>query len=94
MSHTRLKTTYKESGIWGSVVEKTVYADYNNSCDIVTFYDDDGNVIFSIEDTLAGNLLEAIMKIYEGDEDKFERWMPSELPKTPGDTHSGEAEKI
>ena len=82
MSHTRIKTKYYETvDAYGTVQEKTVYADFNNSCDIVTFYDDDGNSILSVEDVMKDNLLEAIIKLYEGSADDFERWTTDELKK-------------
>lgn len=82
MSHTRIKTKYYETvDAYGTVQEKTVYADFNNSCDIVTFYDDDGNSILSVEDVMKDNLLEAIIKLYEGSADDFERWKTDELKK-------------
>ncbi len=75
MSHHRIKTTYKEIvDPWGTVEEKTVYADFNNSCDIVSFYDNSGNHILSVDDTLNNNLFEAMIKLYEGAVEDFEYW--------------------
>ena len=64
MSHYRLKTKYNEEGAYGSTEEHTLYAHHNLSCDYVTFFDEKGNVIMSIPDTLDNNLLDAINRIY------------------------------
>lgn len=64
MSHKRIKTTYNEEGAYGSVVEKTVYAHHNLTCDYVTFYDDKGNHILTVPDTMDNNILDAINKLY------------------------------
>tara|TARA_R110000868_G_scaffold193686_1_gene438872 strand:+ start:203 stop:472 length:270 start_codon:yes stop_codon:yes gene_type:complete len=63
MSHHRVKTTYNESGSYGSIEKRTIYADHNNSCDIVSFYDEQGDYIFSVEDTVENNLVDAINKL-------------------------------
>ena len=58
MSHNRYKTKYivEEQGISSSYdVEKTLYASYNNSCDIVTFYDNDFDILFYAQDTVKNN---------------------------------------
>lgn len=70
MSHSIFKTQYFESGNYGSVIEKTVYADYDNSCDIVTFYDNDGDTLLTVEDTLDNNILQAMFRIFHAD-DKY-----------------------
>ena len=44
MSHIRVKTKYYTMGAYGSVDEKVLYADLDNSCDIITYYDENGNV--------------------------------------------------
>jgi hypothetical protein len=64
MSHYRLKTTYNEMGAYGSLDKKTIYAHHNLSCDIVSFYDEKGNHILSVEDTMDNNILDAINKLY------------------------------
>ena len=64
MSHYRLKTKYNTEGSYGSVDTKTLYAHHNLSCDIVSFYDEDGDCIISVEDTLENNLLNAINRLY------------------------------
>lgn len=64
MSHVRVKTKYNVEGAYGSIEERTLYADHNNSCDIVTFYDQDGNWLLSVEDTMDNNLLDAINRLY------------------------------
>ncbi len=64
MSHVRLKTTYNEEGSYGSVDQYVLYAHHNNSSDYVTFYDEKGNVILVVPDTLDNNLLDAINRLY------------------------------
>lgn len=64
MSHYRLKIKYNTEGNYGSVDEKTLYAHHNLSCDYVTFFDEAGEVIMIVPNTLDGNLLDAINKIY------------------------------
>lgn len=64
MSHLRVKTEYQVSGIYGSTETRTLYAHHNNSCDVVTFFDEDGMDIFSVEDTMNNNLMDAIYRLY------------------------------
>jgi hypothetical protein len=64
MSHYRLKTKYNEEGYCGSTEEHTLYAHHNLSCDVVTFYDEEGRVLISIGDTIDNNLLDAINRLY------------------------------
>lgn len=63
MSHIRVKTTYKVEGAYGSVEKVTLFAHHNNSCDVITFYGGEGEVLFSIEDTMKDNLLDAINRL-------------------------------
>jgi hypothetical protein len=64
MSHYRLKTKYNVEGSWGTTEEKILYAWHNLSCDYVTFYDEDGEFIMTVPDTMDNNLLDAINKLY------------------------------
>ena len=63
MSHIRIKTTYKGEGAYVSVEERTIFAHHNNSCDVITFYGEEGEVLFSVEDTMKDNLLDAINRL-------------------------------
>lgn len=63
MSHIRIKTTYQESDGRGLAIAKTIYADHNLSCDVITIYDSEGDVIFSFEDTEPNNLFDAIKRL-------------------------------
>ena len=63
MSHIRLKTKYKVQGAYGSTEERILYADHNNSCDIITFYYEDGDVLMAVEE-IDNNIFEAISKLY------------------------------
>ncbi len=44
MSHTRVKTTYKEAGAYGADEVKTLFCDHHHTCDCVVFYDEYGEV--------------------------------------------------
>ncbi len=64
MSHTRVKTKYYTMGAYGSVDEKILYADLDNSCDMITYYDEQGRIILVVEDTQDNNILDAINRLY------------------------------
>ena len=64
MSHIRVKTTYNTEGSYGSIEQHTLYAHHNLSCDYVTFYDSDGSFIMTVPDTIDGNILDAINRLY------------------------------
>lgn len=64
MSHYRCKTKYNTEGSYGSIEEQTLYAHHNLSCDIVSFYDEDGDCILSVDDTMGNNQLDAINRLY------------------------------
>ena len=64
MSKILVKTEYQVQGPYGSTENKTLYAKHNNSCDVVTFYDEDGTYLFSVEDTMDNNFLDAINRLY------------------------------
>jgi hypothetical protein len=63
MSHYRLKTVYYVEGSYGSEEEKTLYCHHNLGCDITSFYDEDGEFLFAVHDTLEDNLADAINKL-------------------------------
>jgi hypothetical protein len=63
MSHLRVKTTFHVQGTYGSTDKKTLYCHLNKSCDITTFYDEDGTYLFSFEDTEDNNLFEAMKRL-------------------------------
>jgi len=64
MSHSRYKTKYFEEGAYGETIENTLYVDYNNSCDIVSFYNENFDLILTVQDTVNNNLMEAMIKIW------------------------------
>lgn len=64
MSHTRVKTEYQIEGPYGSVEKKTLYAHHHHTCDVITFYDENGKFILSVEDTMENNLIDAINRLY------------------------------
>lgn len=66
MSHQWFKTTYKEEVPCGSSCfeeDRTLYVHHNHSCDIVSFYDQDGDYLFSYQDTVKNNLKDAIERL-------------------------------
>lgn len=64
MSKTRVKTTYKTEGPYGSEETHTLYAVHNHSTDYVTFYDENEEYLFTVEDTRDNNFLDAINRLY------------------------------
>jgi hypothetical protein len=64
MSHIRIKTKYNTEGNYGAIDENIIYAHHNLSCDYVTFYYENGEVILTVPDTLDNNILEAINRLY------------------------------
>lgn len=78
MSHLYLKTEYNTEGAYGSIDKHTLYAHINNSCDIVTFYEENGTILFSVEDTLENNLLDAINRLYSNKKDSSVESMTKE----------------
>jgi hypothetical protein len=63
MSHLYTKIQYCQEGSFGSFDEHTLYCHHNDCCDIVTFYRENGEPIFSFEDTLAGNIFDKMVEI-------------------------------
>ena len=45
MSHTRVKTTYEVQGSYGSTETIELFCHHNHSCDYITFYDKDGDIV-------------------------------------------------
>ncbi len=73
MSHIRLKTEYEVEGSYGSRDKAILYADRNYSCDVTTFFYEDGTPICSFEDADHPNLLDAMNELNTG--------MPETNPK-------------
>ena len=69
MSHYRVKTKYNVEGPYGSVEESTLYAHLNLSCDVTTFFDEDGTYIFSVEDTMDNNIFDAMKRLFSPHKD-------------------------
>lgn len=63
MSHKYEKIKYYEEGAYGSTEEHTLFCHHNNSCDVVTFYYEDGTPIFSFGDTMERNLFNKMIEI-------------------------------
>lgn len=63
MSHIYEKIKYFEEGNYGITLERTLFCHHNNTCDVVTFYYEDGTPIFSFNDTIEGNLLDKMIEI-------------------------------
>ena len=51
-------------GSYGSIEEYPLYCIHNHSTDYVSFYDENGNNILTIPDTIDNNLLDAINRLY------------------------------
>jgi hypothetical protein len=63
MAHQYFKTKYKEEvpcGTSCTVEERTLYVHHNESWDIVSFLDENGNYLLSFQDTVHPNLFEAM----------------------------------
>lgn len=66
MSKTRVKTTYEVfSDPYGTTETRTLYCVHNNSCDITTFYEEDGSVADMIfEECVTGHdKWDAVLKL-------------------------------
>lgn len=63
MSHIRVKTEYNVETEYGALEKRTLYAHHNNTCDVVTFYDENGKELFSFDDTIENNLMDAINRL-------------------------------
>lgn len=64
MSHLRLKTKYYVEGAYGTTEERILYAHHNLTSDYVTYYDEDGEYLFTIPNTISCNMLDAINLLY------------------------------
>lgn len=64
MSHRRSKVEYIELGAYGTPEKHTLYCWENLSCDRTSFYDENGNYIFSFGDTDHPNLMDAMIAVY------------------------------
>ena len=64
MSHRYLKTTYVEEGSYGSEEIRTIYMHQNNSCDVITIYDENFDVILSFGDTTSRPLHIALEELW------------------------------
>jgi hypothetical protein len=87
MSHRYRKTTYIEEGAYGSEDVKTIYMHQNNSCDVVTIYDEDFNVIISYGDTTRRTLMQGIREMLtdKPEENKLiEFWIKEDRDKKDG----------
>lgn len=63
MAKTRVKTTYECIGPYGSTETHTVHCEHNLSTDIVTFYDDNGEVFLVIDESTSNNLWKALCRL-------------------------------
>ncbi len=64
MSSVRIKTKYVTEDSYGNNVEHTIYAMHNNTVDVVTIFDEDGEPIMWIQDTVNNNILDAINRLF------------------------------
>lgn len=63
MSKISVKTTYESIGPYGETIELDVYAHHDGVSDTITFYNHEGVVIMTIDDTVVHNLLAAIINL-------------------------------
>jgi len=63
MSQERDKIKYLEEGPFGSTNERTLFYISDGVSDYTSFYDDNGNLIFSFPDTLDNNIFEKMVEI-------------------------------
>jgi hypothetical protein len=74
MAHQYFKTKYKEEACDGGGCyeeERTLYVHHNESCDIVSFYDEKGKCVLSFTDTLENNIFDAMNKLSFPYKDKW-----------------------
>ncbi len=73
MSHTKVKTTYSEEGIYGSTNERVLYCHHNHSCDTVVFYNEQGDVqLMAFGEWESGNdLWDAMNRLWFPFKDKW-----------------------
>jgi hypothetical protein len=81
MGSTYKKIKYKEEGSWGSTEDHTLYIQHNRSCDVTSFFYEDGTYMFSYSDTIEGNLLDAIIKYATTKDEGLETPTPEEIKK-------------
>ncbi len=84
MSHSRTKIKYYTEGAYGAIDEHYLYCHENKSCDYTTFYDEDGNCIFSFPDTLDGNVFDKmneLMSFSPENNPKIEYWSKEDHDK-------------
>lgn len=67
MSHTLVKTTYKEEAEFGNTATRTLYCDHNHGTDSVIFYDEHGHVMEMVFCSLrSGNdLWDAVQRLWQ-----------------------------
>jgi len=66
MAHQYFKTKYKEEVPCGASCieeEHTIYVHHNESCDIVSFLDENGDYILSYQDTVHNNIFDAMNRL-------------------------------
>lgn len=66
MSSDYAKIEYHEEGHYGETIKKTLYVHFNNSCDVESYYDEHGNLIFQNYDCVKDNLVNAINNVHTG----------------------------
>lgn len=64
MSTYTYKTEYNLEGPFGDIETKTLYVKHYNGCDVVSYYDENGEYLFSVSDTVDNNMFDAIERLY------------------------------
>lgn len=84
MSHLYRKIKYTREAGYGTEEEMYIYMHQNNSCDYVSFYDENFNFIFGYGDTTSKPLDIQIMKLWTKDIEscpEIERWSSEDFEK-------------
>jgi len=85
MSHTRIKIKYEMEAAYGSTEIGTLYADYNNSCDCVTIYNEYGDIEFTSCEwgtkDKATQLIKLLTNFSPEDCDEIEYWTKEDSDK-------------
>lgn len=80
MSSEYRKIKYQEEGAYGSIVEKYIYVWSHNTSDIMVFFDDNFNYLFSYAET-SFNMGDAISIAVNWDDDKMQILTAEEINK-------------
>jgi hypothetical protein len=85
MSHNRYKIKFERPGSYGSTDTEYMYVDNNVGADCITFYDNYGDVMFSIEEwgkkDMRNQLLILLTHFHAEDHEELEYWNTEDSKK-------------